>query len=168
MNTVLTPPRPRSAQLATVAVVLVGFAVVIGVAVPVARLAASEPRSFRRLTVHNPTPYLVNVDVRGDGRAGWLDVGSFRWQQQRTVEEVADQGRRWVFRFTYGGVEGGELVLTRDELARDGWRITVPAAVTERLRGAGLPESAPGPESEARVRGTGLPTPSVALSGGGS
>ncbi len=143
MNAVLTPPRPRSAQLASVAVVLIGFAVEIGVAFPVARLAIGEPSSFRRLTVHNPTPYIINVDVTGAERDGWLDVGSFRKERNRTVEELADQGRQWVFRFSYGGVDGGELVLSREQLARDGWKVTVPAEVIERLHGAGLSEAAP-------------------------
>ncbi len=60
----------------------------------------------------------------------------------RSVEEVADQGREWVFRFSYGGVDAGELVITPGQLARDGWEITVPSAVAERLHEAGLPESA--------------------------
>jgi hypothetical protein len=143
LDAVLTPPRPRSAQLASVAVVLIGFAVEIGVAFPVARLAMGEPTSFSHLTVHNPTPYIINVDVTGAERDGWLGVGSFRRERTRTVEELADQGRQWVFRFSYGGVEGGELVLGREQLARDGWKVTVPAQVTERLRVAGLSEAAP-------------------------
>ena len=108
-----------------------------------ARLGVGEPTSFRRLTVHNPTPYMVIVDVTGAKRDGWLDVGSFPRERQRTVEELADQGRQWVFRFSYGGVDAGELVVTRDQLARDGWKITVPPGVGERLREAGLSESAP-------------------------
>ncbi len=142
MNAVLTPSRPRSARLVGVAVVLIGFVVEIAVAFPVARLAVGEPRTFRRLTVQNPTPYLLNVDVTGAERDGWLDVGSFRRERTRTVEELADQGRQWVFRFSYGGVEAGELTVSHDQLARDGWRITVPSAVGESLRQAGLAESA--------------------------
>jgi hypothetical protein len=142
VNGVLTPPRPRSAPLASVAVVLIGFAVTVAVALPVARLGAGEPTSFRRLTVHNPTPYIVNVEVTGASRNGWLDVGSFARERRRTVEELADQGRQWVFRFSYGGVEAGELVVSRDQLAHDGWRVTLPAEVTERLRDAGFSESA--------------------------
>ncbi len=142
MNAVVTPPRPRSTQLARVAVVLIGFAVTLGVAFPVARLGVGEPTSFRRLTVHNPTPYIVNVDVTGANRDGWLDVGSFPRDRERTMEQLADQGRQWVFRFSHGGVKAGEFVVNRDQLARDGWRVTVPAEVTERLRDAGLSESA--------------------------
>ena len=142
MNAVLTPSRPRSARPVKVAVVLIGFAVEIAVAFAVAGPAVDEPSIFRRLTVHNPTPYLINVDVTGVERDGWLDVGSFRRERTRTVEELVDQGRQWVFRFSYGGVEAGELTVSRDQLARDGWRITVPAAVGETLRQAGLSESA--------------------------
>ena len=142
MNAVLTPSRPRSVRLASVAVVLIGFAVEMAVAFPVARLAVGDPRTYRQLTVYNPTPYIVNVDVSGGERDGWLDVGSFRRERTRTVEELADQGRQWVFRFSYGGVETGEVTVSRDQLARDGWRITVPSAVGESLRQAGLPESA--------------------------
>ncbi len=143
MTPVLTPPRPQSAQLSSIAIVLIGFAVVIGVAFPVARAAVGESASFQRLTVHNPTPYLINIDVTGAQRDGWLDVGSFGRERNWSVEELADQGRQWVFRFSYGGVAGGELVIRRDQLARDGWKVTVPREVRERLRAAGLPESAP-------------------------
>ncbi len=142
MNPVLTPPRPRSPRPASVAVVLVGVAVTVAAVLVAARLTTDESTLVRRLTVENPTPYLLNVEVSGADRGSWVDLGSFGKQSSRTVEEVVDQGRQWVFRFSYGGVEGGELVVGRDQLVRDGWRITVPAEVTERLRAAGLPESA--------------------------
>jgi hypothetical protein len=141
VNAVLTPPRRRSTRLARVAVILIGVAVTVGVASAVARFGGDDPTPLRRLTVHNPTPYIVNVEVTGGERNGWLDVGSFPREGLRTVEELADQGRQWVFRFSYAGVDAGELVVSRDELATDGWRITVPADVGERLRDAGLPES---------------------------
>ena len=47
-----------------------------------------------------------------------------------------------MFRFSYGGVQAGEVVIGRDELVAEGWRITVPAAVGDRLHEAGLSESA--------------------------
>ncbi len=142
MNAVLTPPRRRSAHLIRVAVILIGFAVATAVAFQVARLDVGPPSTLRRLTVENPTPYLINVDVTGAERDGWLDLGSFPRERSRTVEELADQGRQWVFRFSYGGVQAGELTVSRDQLAHDDWRITVPWAVGENLRQAGLSESA--------------------------
>ena len=142
MNAVMTPPRPRSPQLTAVAIVLIGFAVTVGVAFAVARLGVGAPTSFRQLTVNNPTPYQVNVDVTGAKRDGWLEVGS----PERVSADgggAGGPGPPLVFRFSYGGVEAGELVVSRDRLAHDGWTITVPAEVTERLRNAGLKESAP-------------------------
>ena len=82
------------------------------------------------------------MEVSGAERDSWIELGSFGRERSRTVEELVDQGRQWVFRFSYAGVEGGELVVSRDRLVGDGWRITVPPEVTERLRAAGLAESA--------------------------
>ena len=142
MNSVLTPPRPPSARLGGAAMVLVVVAAIVGVLFALAGIDAGESTTYRRLAVDNPSPYNVNIEVAGTDRAGWLDVGSFRREERRTVEEVADQGREWVFRFSYGGVDAGELVISRERLADQRWRITVPAGVAERLREAGLPESA--------------------------
>jgi hypothetical protein len=142
VNSVLTPPRPPSARLAGAAIVLVVLIVTAGVLFVLARLDVGESTTYRRLTVDNPSPYNVNIQVAGTKRQGWLDLGSFPRQARRTVEEVVDQGRDWVFRFSYGGVDAGELVISRDQLARDGWVTIVPSAVTERLHEAGLQESA--------------------------
>ncbi len=91
----------------------------------------------------NPTRYLINVDVTGAERDGWLGVGAFGRERTRTVEELADQGLQWVFSFSCGGAKGGAVAVSRDELVRDGWRMGVPGDVAQRLRGAGLTESAP-------------------------
>ncbi len=142
VKAVLTPSRPRSIRPVNVAVVLIGFVVEIAVAFAVIRMTVNEPTTLRRLTVQNPTPYLINVEVSGAERDGWLDVGSFRRERTRTVEELADQGDQWVFRFSYGGAEAGEVTVSGDQLARDGWSMTVPSAVGENLRQGGLSESA--------------------------
>jgi hypothetical protein len=143
MKPLLTRPRPSLNRLATLGRLLVVAATAAVVFPMVSRLALSDDRSFRRLTVENRSPFIVNVEVTDADRNGWLDVGSFRRERARTVEELADQGRQWVFRFSYGGVDGGELVVGRERLAKDGWRITVPPEVSGRLRVAGLAESAP-------------------------
>ena len=74
-------------------------------------------------------------------REGWFDLGSVG-RRTRMVEEVVDQGDEWVFRFAYGGVQAGEIVMPRAELAKEGSKITVPPAVPDRLREAGVSESA--------------------------
>ena len=142
MNHVLTPPRSPSVRLAGAAIVLVVVAVILGALFAVAGIEEGESTTYRRLTVDNPSPYNVNIQVAGAERDGWLDLGSFPREARRTVDEVADQGPHWVFHFSYGGVDGGELMITRGRLADEGWTITVPAGVTERLREAGLQESA--------------------------
>jgi hypothetical protein len=142
VNTALRPPKRRSVSPARVTLAIFGVAVPLCVAVIAARLGAGEPRRFTRLTVENSTPYVINVEVTAAGDDTWLDVGSFRREGRRTVEELADQGARWAFRFSYGGVVAGQVSVTRGQLASDGWTLSVPAAVADRLRAEGLPESA--------------------------
>ncbi len=142
MNSVLTPPRRPSIRLAGAVIAVLGLAVALAALFPIARLAQSERPPSRRLTVENPTAYDVNIDVTGSDRDRWLEVGYFRREARRTVEELADQGPEWVFRFSYGGADAGELVVSREQLAKDGWKIAVPPEVGERLRAAGLSESA--------------------------
>lgn len=141
MSPVLTRPRPATSPVALgqMAVVALGaiLLVVLGV-----RLVGDRPSFVSELTVVNPTVYKLNVDLEGDGR-GRLGLGTVRREQSWTFEQVIDQGATWVFRFSYGGVPGGELTMTRARLEAEGWQITVPADVGERLRLVGLRPSAP-------------------------
>jgi len=114
---------------------------VLAVAFAAAQLTGGDRSAVRRLTVHNPTPYTVNVDVTGADRDGWRDLGAFARESERTVEELKDPGDTWVFRFSYGGLDAGELEVTTDQLDADGWTFTVPAEVGQRLRQAGVEES---------------------------
>ncbi len=56
--------------------------------------------------------------------------------------QILDPGPRWVFRFSYGGFVTGELALTRDELRRAGWTLTIPTEVGDRLVAAGFQATA--------------------------
>lgn len=94
------------------------------------------------LTVVNPGPYQVKVEITDGTRNGWLDFGSVERESTKTVEEVIDQGRTWVLRFSYSGAQAGESVVDRSALEGDGRKIAVPAQVEERLREAGLAPSA--------------------------
>lgn len=102
----------------------------------------SLPSVVPKLTVVNPGAYQVHVEVSGSGKDGWLDLGAVERESTKTLEELIDQGHTWLFRFSYGGVPAGETVVVRSALKRDGWRITVPAEVTERLRQTGMAPSA--------------------------
>jgi hypothetical protein len=104
--------------------------------------SATEPGRVTALTVANPSPYQVSVDVSPAGEERWLDLGAVDRERERTIEELPDLWEDWVFRFVSGGVDGGRLEVTRAGLRDAGWRITVPPDVVERFEAAGLRPSA--------------------------
>jgi hypothetical protein len=123
------------------------FGLVAAVALAAALVAAvassvQAPADVPALTVDNPTVYQLNVEVSPDGTGGWLDLGAVGRERAKTIEQIADQGQRWVFRFSYGGVDAGRVVLSRPELVTARWTVIVPAEAGERLRAAGLQPSA--------------------------
>jgi hypothetical protein len=120
---------------------LAGVAVAVALVVTLAPALRTES-PVARLTFDNPTVYSVNVEVSDGAGGGWLDLGAVERGRSKTVEEVTDQGARWLFRFSYGGVDAGELAVSRADLAGGGWRMSVPEAAGQRLRDAGLAPSA--------------------------
>jgi hypothetical protein len=130
-------------SLPTVAAVAACAGLVLGPLLLVGRLTAAEPSFVPELTVVNPLVYKVNVGVRAPGDEGWSGLGTVRRETAKTIEQVADEGPLWTFRFTYGGELGGEITMSRDQLRADGWRLAVPSDVGERLREAGMEPSAP-------------------------
>lgn len=123
------------------------LAAVLGALALVAVLVALAP-AFRseapvaRVTIDNPTVYSVNVEVSSRGDGDWLDLGAIGREGTKTVEQVTDQGNRWTFRFSYAGVDGGQVTVARADLAAAGWRLTIPETVGQRLHDAGLFPSA--------------------------
>lgn len=94
-----------------------------------------------RITIVNPTPYDLDVEVSGQDRDGWLPVAIVEAGEEDVVPGVSDQGEVWIFRFRHLGDPVGELSLTRAELERSGWRVEVPNEVAERLQELGRPPS---------------------------
>jgi hypothetical protein len=139
MSPVLTRPRPRSSPaLVPRQLVLIGVATVVGVAVIVATYATlRSPVSVDRVRVLNETPYLVDVEVTGGTREGWLELGPISPGENHGFGSVVDQGDRWVFHVTTGPHDGGEFSMTRSELERTRWRVTIPRAVEARLEAGG-------------------------------
>lgn len=140
MSPVLTR-RPAPARSAGTVLALV-FAVAAGLAAEAMALRAIRSPSFvRQVTVDNPTVYNLEVDV-SDGRRGWVGLGAIAREETQTFLEVIDHGDTWVFRFAYAGVDGGQVTVRREELARSRWRVRVPDEVQARLAAAGLEPSA--------------------------
>jgi hypothetical protein len=142
VSPVLTRPRP-SKSLPAVAGVVAWAVLVLSPLLVVDRLTAGDPSFVRGVTVVNPLVYKINVDVKAPDGDGWSGLGTVRRETTKTVEQVVDQGPAWNFRFSYGGELGGEMTVGRPQLAADGWRVTVPPDVGDRLRQAGLRPSAP-------------------------
>lgn len=104
-----------------------------------AAFACSGPvPTVERVIIVNPTAYDVNVDVRAKGRPGWSMLGEARHDAETPFHEVVDQGTTWVVRFSYGGIDGGEITLPRRRMAGNRWRIEIPEEVAERLAEHGI------------------------------
>ena len=139
MSPVLTRPRPRSGRAVVPRdVVLIVVAAVIGIAAIFGTYAAVRgPDVVERLRVVNDTPYLLDVEATGGGRHGWLELGPVSPGERHTFASVVDQGERWVFHVRSGSHDGGEFSISRAELARARWQVTIPPIVQSRLEGSG-------------------------------
>ena len=137
-DTLLPParPRPRHVLAGVLAAALVAAVAVVAAA------ALRDPANVVHLSIQNGTDYQVNVEVKGAGDNAWLDLGDVGRGRTTTLEQIADQGAQWVFRFSYGGVDAGELTVSRADLARARWTLVVPPTVGTRLHDAGLRPSA--------------------------
>jgi hypothetical protein len=143
MGPVITRPRP--AQTGNIARTL-GLAFVLAVFVSAeafALWATRAPGVVDQVTIENQDVHNLEIDVGDADRGLWLGLGTATREASRTFESVIDQGDTWVFRFLYGGVDGGELVVSRDNLEDNRWRVRVPAEVGARLTQAGLAPSVP-------------------------
>ena len=143
MGSVLNPLRPTVVRSRR-RVVLFGLLAVIAALllfVLTQRLIPS-PSFVDRVTIVNPTPYQINVEVSGAGRDIGIGLGAVPREQTKTFEDVLDQGDQWIFRFFAAGFNGGEVSVSKEDLLRGQWKLTVPGAVAERLAAAGASPSA--------------------------
>ena len=138
MNPVLTPAAPAPIRRRSgVLVVLTGVVVAVA-AVAVLVPATKTPEHISSITIANPHGWPAGVQVAGANRQGWVGIGVIDGAATRTFEEILDQGRVWVFRFSYAGVDGGELVVSRADLEREAWKVSVPDEFEARIRAAGV------------------------------
>jgi hypothetical protein len=88
--------------------------------------AAGSPPTVDGLEIRNPRRVAVTVEVSSESRDGWTQVVTVDRGTTARAERVVDQGDTWVFRFRSGPDELGEVVRSREELARSGWRVEAP------------------------------------------
>jgi hypothetical protein len=145
VSSVLDPPRSPSVRNPRPVALFVAGAIAVVVALVFVAQQLTPSKSFvSRITVVNPTPYHLEIDVIGAGRQVGVGLGPIRREQTKDFEDVIDQGREWIFRFHSGGTDGGEARIPRTRLEQDRWRLTVPPEVAQRLQSAGVRPSPAG------------------------
>jgi len=97
------------------------------------------PASFvARVEVENRSEYAVALRVAERSGESWTPLGTAQAKQVTAFEDVYDQGGTWVFEFAHGPF-GREVTMSRDDLRRGGWRVTVPDELIAQLRAASTP-----------------------------
>src|SRR5689334_14737586 len=79
--------------------------VVVFVGIAGTRLSRG-PRVVAQVTVVNPSPYTVEVEVTDAHRDGWVLLGATPPKSSTREEDVIDQGATWVFGVRAQGVSG--------------------------------------------------------------
>jgi hypothetical protein len=139
MSPVLTRPRPRSSPpLLSREVLVVVLAAAVAVAAFVGIHAALRgPEFVDRVRVVNETPYLVDLEVTGDARDGWLKLGPVSPGETHSFGDVVDQGDEWIFHATSGPNDGDEFSVRKADLERGRWDVAIPVHVQARLEAEG-------------------------------
>ncbi len=88
------------------------------------------------LTVENPTQFDVNIDVRSLEGEGRLGLGTVDPGTSKSLSSVVDQGGRWLFEFSYGGVKAPPVEVSREVVTTG--TVVVPEIVGELFLDAGL------------------------------
>lgn len=156
MSPTLTRPPASPARARPSGSLLPGVAVLVAVYI-VIFLTLRMPQVVPRLTIVNPHDWFANVEVTSGGANHWTALLGVDRQGTRQLEEVYDQGSTWRFRFSYANVDGGEMTISRHDLAAANWTIRVPDQFAQRMKEAHLPAS-----SQLVVDGTTPPGSSTA------
>jgi hypothetical protein len=98
-----------------------------------------DPGRVPALTIDNPTPYDVRVDVRGADADGWTVLTSARQHCAASVESSIDRGDQWVFRLRAQGRAAAEVTVSRSDLERANWHFAVPSTVAQEWEAGGVP-----------------------------
>ena len=138
--TALRPGRPAKAgRLTDRAPALIAIAIAVVVLAALWSPFAAPPTVD--IEVVNPTRRDIHVSVQSLGDSSVVGIGTVGPDHTYRFGEVVEHGANWVFTFSSAGIAGGELSLSRQELAEREWSITVPAEVDRELARAGVPVS---------------------------
>jgi hypothetical protein len=109
---------------------------IVGMILPLSRIAF-QPNFIEGIAFENPNVYDLTIEVN-DGGTGWMAVTTARRNSTTVAHEVYDIGDVWAFHFTAQGEDGGEVRVTRSELAGAGWQLVIPEQIGARLQAKGV------------------------------
>lgn len=133
------PPRsPRATHRSLTLVWFMGAAALAAVLAGAVAGITRLPGHVDRVVLDNPHEFDIAVDVSAEPGGPTVSLGAADHDERTVIDEVLDAGDVWVFRFSYAGVDAGEVALRRTTLERTGWQVRVPDSVAARLRAAGF------------------------------
>jgi hypothetical protein len=100
--------------------------------VALSRLVDTSPSTVHRVSVVNNSGYDVFVTV-SDASGNAMDLGTVRAHSTSDFLDVIDQGRAWAFHFIGQTHDGGQVPVSRVDLAAAGWRVVMPDSVARRI-----------------------------------
>src|SRR4051794_30514584 len=107
----------------------------------VAQLSVTSPATVSKVTFRNNTPYDLLVSASGADREGVTALGTAVAHSSTEIDDVIDQGDRWVFHFEGQARDAGAIEVTRHNLASRRWTFTIPDAIGARLHAEGAKPS---------------------------
>ena len=126
MNQILIEPSPPRARRVGDAARVVLVAILVVALLAIAIRITEGPDFVDRVSVGNHTGYDLDVDLSNASRDGWLPLSVSTAGTTDVTRDVIDMHDTWVFRFTHEGVDAGEVEISRDQLAHNGWKVEVP------------------------------------------
>jgi hypothetical protein len=99
------------------------------------------PARVDHITITNPSDYELSIQLASDANGASLPFAVIGQHSTREFHGVLDQGDSWLFRFRAQGQDGGDVVMSRSQLASAGWQLTVPGSVVTQLQQLGVPAS---------------------------
>ncbi|HEX5587360.1 MAG TPA: hypothetical protein VFZ17_08640 [Acidimicrobiia bacterium] len=128
MNQVQIEPAPSNVARSSTALRIVLVAVLGAAVLALALRIVDGPPFVDRVTIVNQSSAPLDVDVAGSRDGSWTPEGVALEGGATTFQEVVDQGDVWWFRLS--SADRSVVVrVPREQLAQNGWRVTVPKSM---------------------------------------
>jgi hypothetical protein len=98
----------------------------------------SSPKHVQSITVRNDTAFVVRVATSNQLHGAETPLGVIGANATATFSGVADEGSTWFISTSSEGVDAGTVAMSRSDLARAHWTITIGPDVDAKFRAAGL------------------------------